>query len=77
MCDYDGEDCKSNQLFLPVTMEIQYTWVDKTSYGSSYSQWRGQQSSRSSSVHCTPGCISSWLGDRYCDHVRHSMDHMI
>ena len=45
--------------------------VDKTSYGSSYSQWHGQQQSRSfGSTQCSSGCIPSWLGDRYCDHVR-------
>lgn len=57
---------------ITVTMGTQrYTSADKTSYGSSYSQWHGQQSARSyGSTQCSAGCIPSWLGDRYCDHVR-------
>lgn len=53
MCDYDGEDCKN-----------------RTSYGS-YSQWHSSQHSLRSlgSTQCSTGCIPSWLGDRYCDHV--------
>lgn len=72
MCDYDGEDCKSNGVFH--CCYYGDTWLhplDKTSYGASYTQWHGQQTTRSyGSTQCSPGCIPSWLGDRYCDHVR-------
>ena len=53
-CDWDGGDCANRTKPGPLH-----------GYGHSWSSpWR---SSHHASTYCNGGCLTSWLGDRYCD----------